>query len=82
MLEEDSNMCHGKHRSMYLVAVVGLVIALAFNVNALFLVVLAICPLMMIFMMRSMNNVGTREDHSAGDCQHDRSHRDHPAAPR
>jgi len=72
-------MCHGKHRSMYLLAVVGLVIALTFNVNPLFLIVLAVCPLMMVFMMRSMNNEGTSEDHTGHGCEHDPSQRDHPA---
>ena len=47
-----------------MIGVVGVAIALAFGFNPAFLLVLAICPLMMFFMMRSMGNMGG-DDHAS-----------------
>ncbi len=54
-----------------MVGIVGVALALAFGFNPVFLLVLAICPLMMVFMMRSMGKTGG-EDHGS----HDRGPRD------
>ena len=40
-----------------MIGIVGVAIALASGFNPAFLLVLAICPLMMFFMMRSMGNM-------------------------
>jgi L-asparagine transporter-like permease len=52
------------------IGIVGVALALAFGFNPAFLLVLAICPLMMFFMMRSMGNMGGH-DHGSRDTDRD-----------
>ena len=76
-------MCHGNRKSTYvMLGIAGLALALAFGINPAFLLVLAICPLMMFFMMRSMGGMGGSEDHTGHGCEHDPTRHDHPAEPR
>jgi Protein of unknown function (DUF2933) len=49
-----------------MIGIVGVAIALAVGFNPALLLVLAICPLMMFFMMRSMGNMGGH-DHGSHD---------------
>lgn len=67
-----------KNRTMtyLMIGIAGLGVALAFGFNPAFLLVLAICPLMMFFMMRSMGNMGGH-DHGSGGTGHDHGSR-HP----
>ena len=58
-----------------MIGIVGLALALAFGVNPGFLLVLAICPVMMFFMMRSMGNIGAM-NHSSRDNDQDRNDQD------
>ena len=58
-----------------MLGIVGLGLALALGFNPMFLLVLAICPLMMFFMMRSMGNMGGK-DRSTRDTDQDRDGRD------
>lgn len=53
-----------------MIGIVGVAIALAFGFNPAFLLVLAICPLMMFFMMRSMGNMGGQH-HGSRDTDRD-----------
>ena len=79
-------MGHGNRRSMsVMVGIAGLGLALAFGINPLFLLVLAVCPLMMFFMMRSMGGMGGmggREDHTGHGCEHDPTRHDRHVEPR
>lgn len=76
-------MCHGNRTSTYvMVGIAGLALALAFGINPGFLLLLAICPLMMFFMMRSMGGMGGSEDHTGHGCEHDPTAHDHHAEPR
>lgn len=78
-------MCHGNRRSTYVmlgIAGVTLALASALGINPAFLLVLAICPLMMFFMMRSMGGMGGSADHTGHGCEHDRTRHDHSAEPR
>ena len=52
-----------------MIGIVGLALALAFGFNPAFLLVLAICPLMMFFMMGNMGG----HDHSSHDNNQDRN---------
>lgn len=58
-----------------MIGIVGVALALAFGFNPAFLVVLAICPLMMFFMMRSMGSTGGHDhgshDHGSHDTDRD-----------
>ena len=56
-----------------------LVAALAFGMNPGFLVLTAVCPLMMFFMMRSMGGSDSGDDHTGHGCEHDPTRNDHPA---
>ena len=58
-----------------MMGIVGVALALAFGFNPAFLLVLAICPLMMFFMMRSMGNMGGH-DHSTRNNDQDRNDQD------
>lgn len=67
-----------KNRTMtyVMIGIAGLALALAFGFNPAFLLVLAICPLMMFFMMRSMGNMGNMgkrdgDDHGSRDTDRD-----------
>lgn len=72
----------GGHKSAYaMLGVAGLALALAFGVSPVFLLILAICPLMMFFMMRSMGSMGGTEDHTGHGCEHETTRDDHPAEP-
>lgn len=64
-----------------MIAIVGVALALAFGFNPFFLLVLAICPLMMFFMMRSMGNMGGHE-HASRNNDPDRDDRDHDGGAR
>ena len=76
-------MCHKDRTSTYvMLAIAGLALALAFRINPGFLLLLAICPLMMFFMMRSMGGMGGGEDHTGHGCEHDPTRHDLPAEPR
>ena len=76
-------MCHRSRKSTYvMLGVAGLALALAFGINPGFLLLLAICPLMMFFMMRSMGGMGGSEDHTGHGCEHDPTAHDHHAEPR
>ena len=64
-------MWHQSRRSTYvMLGIVGLALALALRINPVFLLALAICPLMMFFMMRSMGGM-SGEDHTGHGCEHD-----------
>ena len=59
-----------------MIGIAGVALALAFGFNPAFLLVLAICPLMMFFMMRSMGNMGNMgkrdgDDHGSRDTDRD-----------
>ncbi len=54
-----------------MIGIVGVALALAFGFNPAFLLVLAICPLMMFFMMRSMGNMGGHGNESQDLGSHD-----------
>ena len=78
-------MQHGNRKSTYVmfgIAALGLVLALAFGINPGFVLLLAICPLMMFFMMQFMGGMGGGEDHIGHGCEHDPTRRDHHAEPR
>ena len=76
-------MCQKARTSTYLMlGIAGLALALAFGINPGFLLLLAICPLMMFFMMRSMGGMGGSEDHTGHGCEHDPTAHDHHAEPR
>ena len=49
-----------------MIGIAGVALALAFGFNPAFLLVLAICPLMMFFMMRSMGGMGRMDGHDHG----------------
>lgn len=49
--------------------------ALALRINPVFLLVVAVCPLMMFFMTGSMSGA----DHAGHGCEHDPARVDHPA---
>ena len=56
-------MRHGTRTSTYVmlgIAGLGLAMALAFGINPGFVLLLAICPLMMFFMMQFMGGMGGR----------------------
>lgn len=73
-------MGHGNRKSIYAGLAVGaLVLALAFGINPAFLLILAICPLMMIFMMGAM---GAVENHRGHGCEHDPTRHDDRAESR
>ena len=68
-------MWHRNRKSTYLMlGIAGLALALAFGINPGFLLLLAICPLMMFFMMRSMGAMAGGEDHTGHGCEHDPTH--------
>ena len=78
-------MCHGNRKSnlmMLGVAGLALVLALAFGINPAYVLILAVCPLMMIFMMRSMGGTTSSEKHTGHGCEHDPTRPEHPAEPR
>ena len=57
-------MNHQNRKSTYLMlGVAGLAVAVAvgFGINPAYLLLVAICPLMMFFMMRHMSNMNTHE---------------------
>lgn len=54
-----------------MIGIAGVAIALALGFNPAFLLVLAICPLMMFFMMRSMGNM-SGHDRSSRNNDEDR----------
>lgn len=70
-------MCHGRKSTYLIVAIVGVAVALAFGINPAFLAVLAVCPLMMFFMMRTMDHSGHHEDHTGHGCEHDPTRKEH-----
>ena len=59
-----------------MIGIAGVALALAFGFNPAFLLVLAICPLMMFFMMRSMGNMGGDNHGSHDHGSHDHGSRD------
>ena len=69
-------MCHGRKSTYLFVAIVAVAVALAFGVSPALLVVLAVCPLMMFFMMRTMDHSGHRENHLGHGCVHDPTRQD------
>jgi len=78
-------MCHGSRKSTYvMMGVAGLALALAFvfDISPAYVLILAVCPLIMFFMMRSMGGMGSGEDHTGHGCEHDPSRHDHPVEPR
>ena len=76
-------MRHGNRKSTYLMfGIAALGVALAFGVNPGFLLLLVICPVMMIFMMRSMGGMGGHEDHTGHGCEHYPTRTDHRAETR
>ena len=79
-------MCHGNRRTiltMLGVAGLALALALAFGISPAYVLILAACPLMMVFMMRSMGGGTTdSEDHTGHGCEHDPTRSDHPVEPR
>ena len=78
-------MCHANRKSTYVMLGVGalaLALAFAFGFNPGYVLILAVCPLMMFFMMRSMGGMGGKEDHIGHGCEHDPTRQDHPAEPR
>ncbi len=62
-----------------MIGIVGVALALALGFNPAFLLVLAICPLMMFFMMGSMGNMGGHDrgshDHESSDTETDSDER-------
>lgn len=73
-------MHHRNRTSMYvMLGIAGLVLVLAFRINPAYLLILAVCPLMMFFMMRSMGGMGGGEDHTGHGCAHDPTRHDDPA---
>ena len=78
-------MCHGNRKSTYVMlgaAGLALALAFAFDISPAYVLILAVCPLMMFFMMRSMAGKSGAEDHTGHGCEHDPSRHDHPAKPR
>ncbi|HUP75593.1 MAG TPA: DUF2933 domain-containing protein [Acidimicrobiales bacterium] len=76
-------MCHGNRKSTYvMLGVAGLALTFAFDISPAYLLILAVCPLMMFFMMRSMGGMDRGEDHTGHGCEHDPSRHDHPSEPR
>ena len=74
-------MCHGGRKSNYLMLGAGAVaIALvwAFDVSPAIVLLLAICPLMMFLMMRSMAGSHNAEDHRGHGCEHDPTRHESP----
>ncbi|MEO8698194.1 MAG: DUF2933 domain-containing protein [Acidimicrobiales bacterium] len=75
----------GHHKSTYVmlgVAGVALALAFAFDISPAYILIFAVCPLMMLFMMRSMGGMDDKEDHTGHGCEHDPTRQDHPAEPR
>jgi hypothetical protein len=79
-------MCHGNRETiltMLGVAGLALALALAFGISPAYVLILAVCPLMMVFMMRSMGGSKTdNEDHTGHGCEHDPTRPDQPVEPR
>ena len=78
-------MCHGNRKSTYVmlgVAGLALALAFAFDISPAYVLILAVCPLMMFFMMRSMGGMDRSEDHTGHGCEHDPTRHDHPSEPR
>ncbi|MEO5838994.1 MAG: DUF2933 domain-containing protein [Acidimicrobiales bacterium] len=78
-------MCHGNRKSTFvMLGIAGLALASAFALgfNPAYVLILAVCPLMMFFMMRSMGGMGGGEDHTGHGCEHDPTRQDHHAEPR
>ena len=78
-------MCHGNRKSTYVmlgVAALALALAFVFDISPAYVLILAVCPLMMFFMMRSMGGTGSGEDHTGHGCEHDPSRHEQPAKPR
>lgn len=72
----------GNRKSTYLmlgVVGVAIAIALASGMNPAFLLVVAICPLVMFFMMRTMAKTDSDEDQRNHDREHDQSRREQRA---
>ncbi|MEP6661640.1 MAG: DUF2933 domain-containing protein [Acidimicrobiales bacterium] len=64
---EGVTINHRNRRSAYLmlgVAGLAVAIALGFGINPAYLLLLAVCPLMMFFMMRHMGSMGAHEGQS------------------
>jgi hypothetical protein len=69
----------GIGRMMYVtLGLGGLALALALGINPGFWLLLALCPLMMFLMMRSMAGMEAGDDHAAHGSEHDLSRRDDP----
>lgn len=68
-------MMHSNRMTPYLIgAAVLAIVMLAFGAPGISLAPLlfvVVCPLMMFFMMRGMNNNGSHEDHTGHGCEHD-----------
>ena len=72
-------MCHGRKSTYLVLAIAVIALALAFDINPTWLIVFAVCPLMMFFMMRTMDHGGHREDHTGHGCEHDPTRQDQRA---
>ena len=72
----DKNLRYG------LAVAAGAALALWVGLPPALLLFLLVCPLMMLFMMRSMGGMGGGEDHTGLGSEHDPTRQDHPAEPR
>ncbi len=78
-------MCHGGRKSNYLMlgaAAVAIALMWALELSPAFVLLFAICPLMMFLMMRSMGGSATAEDHRGHGCEHDPARQERPTEQR
>ena len=75
-------MHHQNRAFIYLMlGIAALVLVLAFGINPAYLLVLAVCPLMMLFMMHDMGHTSNDENPAGHGCEHDPARQDHHAQP-
>jgi hypothetical protein len=65
-----------------MMGIAGLALTLVLGISPAYVLILAICPLMMLLMMRSMGHAKAHDDHPSHDDEHDQSEHDRPALPR
>ena len=80
-------MCHGNRKSTFVmlgIAGMALALAFAFGISPAYVLILAVCPLMMFFMMRGMHGAAppTPQDASPTDADASTKAHHHDTHPR
>ena len=76
-------MCHNNRALTYIVmGIAALALTLVLGISPTYVLILAICPLIMLLMMRSMGDTNAHDGHTSHGPEHDPSEHEHPAQPR